>query len=226
MDISAIRLANMHLLIDRAGGRTSFSDKMGVSYAQISHYVGKNPSRNIGDKIARQAEDVFGLEHGWMDCLHGLKNEPPTVSTSGHVMGSIKVPVLNKTQIIELFNCKTGFKSLNDISSINIIEWLYTDMDVTEKAFVFDIEDESMSPDYVIGHKILVEPEIEPVPADDVCAYIEGEGLVFRRYKKLNARGDFELQSLNPLFASYLSTDTEIVIVGVMLVHWRYRKPR
>lgn len=137
-----------------------------------------------------------------------------------------KVPLIAHDQIVNWLNWHSTQK-LDDVSCpINIIEWLYTDMDISNLAFMLDIVDDAMASEYLIGHRVLIEPDIKPEPTDDVCAYVEGKGIVFRRYKELSALGDFELQPLNGLYAAYKSTDVEIKILGVMIEHRMYRKRR
>lgn len=233
MDISQIRLINMRQLEKDAGGRAALSEKLGIAYAQVSHYIGKNPVRNIGDKIARQAEEAFVLPFGWMDRRHDdapVEVAPVVVADTPvekrNSFDLYKVPLVSRDQIVNWLNWHSTKHPDDDLCPINIVEWLYTDMNISAPAFMYEIEDEAMYPEYKVGHRVLIEPEIEPDPADDVCAYVEGEGVVFRRYKKLNAKGDFELQPLNELYAAYRSTEVGIKIQGVMIEHRMYRKKR
>ena len=50
MDISEIRCHNTRLLVDSYGTMARFADVMGRAHAQIGHWVGKNPTRNIGSR--------------------------------------------------------------------------------------------------------------------------------------------------------------------------------
>lgn len=70
MDINEIRLANLRSLADRAGGRPDLARRMEMSYQLLQNYIGKTPTKRIGDKTARRAEEVFGLPRGWMDERH------------------------------------------------------------------------------------------------------------------------------------------------------------
>jgi hypothetical protein len=51
-------------------GTTAFADITGVGSARASHLVGRNPSRNIGHKMARRIERAFGKPEGWLDADH------------------------------------------------------------------------------------------------------------------------------------------------------------
>lgn len=70
MDIYEIRLENLRSLADEAGGRPALAKKLDMSYQLLQNYVGKNPTKKIGDKTARKAEEVFDLKRGWMDAQH------------------------------------------------------------------------------------------------------------------------------------------------------------
>ncbi|WP_024905454.1 hypothetical protein [Robbsia andropogonis] len=75
MDIYEIRLQNLRALAAECGGRPALAEFMGMSYQLLNNYLGKNPTKKIGDKTARRAEVVCGREHGWMDVQHILGME-------------------------------------------------------------------------------------------------------------------------------------------------------
>ncbi|PPC77916.1 hypothetical protein C4K68_07675 [Pokkaliibacter plantistimulans] len=68
--LSEIRLHNARLLQDSVGGQKGMIEKTGKSQSQISAIMGENPSRNIGNKLAKLLEDTFALPDGWMDHWH------------------------------------------------------------------------------------------------------------------------------------------------------------
>lgn len=43
------------------------ADKLGISESQLSQYIGKNPSKRIGQEVARRVERELKLPDGWMD---------------------------------------------------------------------------------------------------------------------------------------------------------------
>lgn len=82
--LKEIRLLNARRLQEIAGGQKVICEKLGKSQSQVSAFMGSNPSKGIGDKVAQQLEDAFGLPRGWMDMLHdadeadtGLVSEQP-----------------------------------------------------------------------------------------------------------------------------------------------------
>lgn len=43
------------------------AEKLGMSESQLSQLMGKNPSKPVGDRLARKIEGKFGLPTGWLD---------------------------------------------------------------------------------------------------------------------------------------------------------------
>lgn len=93
MDIHQIRHRNVRILVRqlereagktgvRAGGMTMLAAKLGKSSAQVNHFASEKPSKKLGDQVAREIEQAFGLEYGWMDWPHADDEEPATGSQS------------------------------------------------------------------------------------------------------------------------------------------------
>lgn len=73
MDSKEIRRENAKALSALAGGNTAFANMTGIPEARVSHLIGINPSKNIGDKTARKIEEAFKKEKGWLDRTHDPK---------------------------------------------------------------------------------------------------------------------------------------------------------
>lgn len=78
IDIYEIRHRNVRLLVrqlekdagktgDRPGGLVMLADKLRKSSGQTAHFASDKPTKRLGDKIAREIEEAFGLEYAWMD---------------------------------------------------------------------------------------------------------------------------------------------------------------
>ena len=78
IDIYEIRHHNVRMLVrqlekdagktgDRAGGLAMLAAKLGKSSAQAAHFASDKPTKRLGDQIAREIEEAFGLEYAWMD---------------------------------------------------------------------------------------------------------------------------------------------------------------
>lgn len=66
-----IRRENAKALAAEVGSPAEFARKVGMENVQVSHIIGRNPIRNIGNAIAARIEDAFAKERGWLDVRHG-----------------------------------------------------------------------------------------------------------------------------------------------------------
>ena len=69
MDVYEIRRANFRKLAG-AGPRgwiQKAADRLGKSHSQVSHFGGDNPSKKIGEQVAREIEMAYGLPDGALD---------------------------------------------------------------------------------------------------------------------------------------------------------------
>jgi PAS domain S-box-containing protein len=78
LDIKEIRHRNVRILLEnlgrdgsrngkRFGSLTVLAELLGKSPAQVSRFAAEKPSTHIGDRIAREIEEAFEKERGWMD---------------------------------------------------------------------------------------------------------------------------------------------------------------
>ncbi|WP_354010879.1 hypothetical protein [Endozoicomonas lisbonensis] len=67
MDIKEIRRHNARLLANRFKTMSRFADAIDQSATYVSRLIGKNPTKAIGGKVAREIEESFDKPHGWLD---------------------------------------------------------------------------------------------------------------------------------------------------------------
>ena len=70
--IKQIRRENMLHLASRFRHRSDFADHIEKRPAYLNQIIGPNPSKGIGDMLARHVELVFDLPKGWMDTDHSM----------------------------------------------------------------------------------------------------------------------------------------------------------
>lgn len=68
---SQIRLWNARYLSNDS--ISGMAEKIGKSQSQTGQFIGINPTRNIGNKIARQIESIYGKPEGWLDQARPLE---------------------------------------------------------------------------------------------------------------------------------------------------------
>ncbi|MGC9386115.1 MAG: hypothetical protein ACP5D0_04150 [Hydrogenovibrio sp.] len=74
-DIYQVRRKNAQLLVDFIGNKTLFAEEIERSSTQVSRLMGVNPTRNIGEKLARHIEHSFCLPKFWLDNPHDSADE-------------------------------------------------------------------------------------------------------------------------------------------------------
>jgi len=62
-----VRMDNLRRFVDESSSQSDLAKTLGVSDGFISQIIGKNPSRRIGEKLARQMEERLAIGYGWLD---------------------------------------------------------------------------------------------------------------------------------------------------------------
>ena len=92
MRISDTRLHNFRqILAEKKLRLIDIAELLGKAPAQVSAFGGKNPTKGIGDQIAREIERALSLPNGSLDIPHGFAN-----FDNGSVLGYTgrKLPVI------------------------------------------------------------------------------------------------------------------------------------
>lgn len=104
-----IRRENARQLASDCGGMAAFGEKLDMTPSQVSQLIGKNPSKNIGNSIARRIEDAFNKERGWLD-LHHAAPDQEAVSAAAELFEKVShgyVRADELTTLIDLFSKST-----------------------------------------------------------------------------------------------------------------------
>lgn len=97
--------------------------------------------------------------------------------------------------------------------------------DLGQYSFALEIVGDSMSPDFRPGDKIIVDPDVQPMPGDFVIAQNNGHEATFKKYKPRgfdeNGREYFELVALNENYPNLDSRFQDIKIIATVIDHIR-----
>ena len=74
MDIHLIRRENLQKLLALHPNQSALADALGTLQGRVSDFLGGR--RNLGSRMARRAEEVHRLPHGWMDVSHAEMAAP------------------------------------------------------------------------------------------------------------------------------------------------------
>lgn len=193
----------------------SLAKQLGVSKQAVSNW--ENNQNHPDSKKLKSISQVLGVDINWLltGARKGLNLDTGRSTRAGEVI----------------------IYSLKDISDLesskndgNIRPSLVSYFEASTSSFAITIEDNSMSPEFIEGDVVIIDPEVSPVPGDKVCSLVDGmEDALFRIYKssglKLinnSEKSQFSLLPINNNWAS-INISGNGKILGVMVEH---RKPR
>lgn len=189
MKISDTRLQNFRrILTEKKMRLTDAADLLGKAPAQVSAFGGKNPSKGIGDQIAREIEKAFALPTGYMDMPYsvGESSNATVISQTGR-----KLPLIGSIAAGQ------WCEAIENFDSNNAEEWLEAPGPVGAHAFVLRIEGISMEPKFSEGDKVVIDPALEALPGHFVAARRTSDDFV--TLKQLKQEGNERyLYALNP----------------------------
>ena len=67
MDIYEIRRKNLRKIVEQMNSQSELAEKIGAETSYISRVIGRNPSKNIGSRMARNIEVALSLTSGFLD---------------------------------------------------------------------------------------------------------------------------------------------------------------
>jgi SOS-response transcriptional repressor LexA len=204
MKISDTRLENLRRLLQERGLKLAMlAELLGKAPAQVSAFAGRNPTKGIGDQIAREIEKALSLPSGYLDIPFSLSEvggELVNVTVLSHT--GRKLPVIGS--IAAGAWCESG--SLFDPRDAE--EWVDAPGPVGPRAFVLRVEGISMEPKFVEGDKVVIDPSLEALPGHFVAAKRASDQAT--TLKQLRQEGSEQyLYALNPDWPSRIIKMTE-----------------
>lgn len=162
MRISDTRLHNFRrLLAERNLRLIDIAELLGKAPAQVSAFGGKNPTKGIGDQIAREIEKALSLPNGSLDVLQDL---------SGFNNGSVVGYTGRKLPVIGSIAAGLWCEAIETFDSRDAEEWIEAPGPVGPRAFILRVEGISMEPKFMEGDKIVIDPSLEALPGHFVAA--------------------------------------------------------
>jgi SOS-response transcriptional repressor LexA len=162
MKISDTRLQNFRrVLAEQKLRLTDIADLLGKAPAQVSAFGGKNPTKGIGDQIAREIEKALHLHDGYLDMPYGIGefNNATVLSHTGR-----KLPVMGSIA------AGSWCEPHGSFDPRDAEEWIDAPGPVGPRAFILRVEGMSMEPKFLEGDKIVIDPALEALPGHFVAA--------------------------------------------------------
>ncbi|WP_210459097.1 LexA family protein [Pantoea ananatis] len=200
--------------------------ELGLTQAELAERVGTSQQaieqlENGKTKRPRYLPELaraLGCEIDWL--ITGTKSGTNVAPAE---LGSKRIPILSYVQA-GLWTESQEYRSYDGGMS-----YLLVDDDVSNNAFALIIEGDSMAPKFNAGDKIIVDPEVYPVPGDFVVA-LDGvkNQTVFKKFRPtgVDSHGNdiYELVPLNDDFPTLRSEKGKLSIIGTMVEHRISRK--
>lgn len=220
------RLAYL-IATDFGGRQDSFVQRSGRGKGRVSQMLGAE--HPFGEKAARLLAEDVGLHPDWFnnswptpnEVAQGARIDSNVISAK---LGGFRIPVINYVQA-GLWSGVIDGSQHGDAD-----DWLMTDQQLSRSAFAVEIKGDSMLPEFKPGDRVIIDPDVSPLPGDFVIAKNGEDEATFKKYRPrgadANGQAIFELIPLNEDFASMRSDVVPVRIVGTMVEHRKYRRPR
>lgn len=189
MRISDTRLYNFRqILAERKLRLIDIAELLGKAPAQVSAFGGKNPTKGIGDQIAREIERALALPNGSLDVPQNLS----------HLNNcSAIVPWGNKLPVIGSITAGKWCSSSNTFDPKDAQGWVEAPGPVSPRAFILLVEGISMEPKFMEGDKVVIDPAPEVQPGHFIAAKRQNhEAILLRQLKQEGS--EMYLYALNP----------------------------
>ena len=189
MRISDTRLHNFRqILAEKKLRLIDIAELLGKAPAQVSAFGGRNPTKGIGDQIAREIERALSLPNGSLDVPHGYSN-----FDNGSVLGytARKLPVMGSIAA-GAWCCSEDSFDPRDAE-----EWIEAPGPVGPRAFILRVEGISMEPKFMEGDMVVIDPSLEAFPGHFVAATrTRDEATTLKQLKQEG--NEMYLYALNP----------------------------
>lgn len=206
--ISEIRLSNARSLAAEYNNLAEFSRIIDREPTQVSRFMGANPTKNIGDRIARHIETSCRKPKGWLDTDHSSEE------TQQMNEKEVKNNLVEGVPLID-------WKQLTDHRASKLSPIIPCPAQYGPNTFATRVIDNTMTAQYgrsyPEGSIIYIDPDRahEAQPGDRIFAMIEGKIPSFKMYGE--ADGERYLQSIN---LQYPIIKREFEITGLVIGMW------
>ena len=207
-----------------------------ISQADLARATGAKPpsvnawfrgdTKSMKGETAAKAAALYGCSAIWLATGAGSMNDanPSQSNVTAAPIGGRSIPVISAIQ------AGMWCEIVDQFQPGDADEYLLTDLELSAHAFALTIRGDSMLPEFNPGDRVIIDPEVPPHPGDFVAAENGEQEATFKKYRPrgMDASGNmiFELIPLNDDYPTLRSDIQPIRIVGTMVEHRKYRRPR
>jgi SOS-response transcriptional repressor LexA len=241
MDIPEARKEVLRGFLAANGGFAAVVTKFKLTSSQasyLSQLTAKDSTASFGELSAKNWERR--LKMIGEPLLRPANLAPPATAQAGPPLverrktgGSNISPVpmgVTRIPLISYVQAGSFTEVFDNFQPGDADDWLMTDLRISSHAFALQIKGDSMLPEFKPGDRVIIDPDVEPHPGDFVVAKNGTNEATFKKYRPRGANQSgaavFELVPLNDDFPSIRSDLEPLRIIGTMVEHRKYRKPR
>jgi SOS-response transcriptional repressor LexA len=223
MSTFAERIKN--LIAERGMTQAELARQVGTKQQTISYLI-RGAETTQSSRYTAKMATILGVNPLWLQTGEG---DPyaPMISMS-------QVNLFKDTCQIPIIPCKDILKFISN-EPFSIKGYLMSGNSSPVNRFAFEIEDNSMAPEFVPGDVVVIQADRDPISGDYVVARVPVPGelvlaqtgddvVVLRKYKSRGGH-KFELVPSNSDWGSIQGADNtpeNVRIIGVMFEHRRY----
>lgn len=206
---------------------TDLGHRLGLSRAAVSQWI--NGTTMPETARLQEIATLLGVSIDWLLTGGGFSHRP---GSDKHII----VTDIYRIPILDFESAANWFTISDRKTHEGVVDFVWTDIDISEGAFALNIVGESMcdrkspSPeDFFEGDKVLIDTKVKPNPGDFVVVrFPDNPTATFRKYRPHNRNDNgqmFDLVPLNPDWPTiYVNEDNPAEIIGTMIEHRRYRQ--
>lgn len=191
---------------------------MGVSYQAVKRVL-DGLSKAFSAANNTRASAFLRVSPDWLATGMGQMEATFDANVRPAVVGMRAYPVISKIQAGRVKEIVCPYEPGDGFA----IE--FGEDDASPWAFYFEIEGDSMLPEFRPGDRVLIDPEVSPRPGDFVAARNTKQEATFKKYRVrgISDSGQevFELVPLNNDYPVLRSDEHHLVVIGTMLEHRR-----
>ncbi len=209
-ELKALRRINLRKLAQKFGGISMLARQLDKTPAQLSHLIGINARKNMGDKLAYSTEQKLGLPSGWLDTPHS-EEDASNYEDSRVTVSS--VPLLTDYEVLKWLQKPS--RSLFQRK----VQYVKTSLQLNKHAFALQVHNDLMEAPSGFslprGSIVIADPEL-PVKNNNYIIICLERNLAPLIRQLVQEGSRKYLKPLNPCYPIIELTAPTYIVCGIL----------
>lgn len=179
-------------------------------------------SKAIGESLARDIERLLGLPEYWMDGMAQALHP-------GAAGQDVYSPAASNTpRAVALYQeSDAAVRASKGPGGVRQIGSMFISSGAGAGAWALVVASDAMSPSIMVGDRVVIDPDVRPIPGDIVLAIVNHNQALLRRIRSPSSQlVQFDLVPHNSDYPVVSSDRQAVRIAGTMIEHHRIRATR